>query len=119
MADEGIAELWPILVSGDGIQKLLMVPKLAAETGVLTGQTVYYVAKEWDLVNSIIGMCFDTTTSNTGLKEDACVHLMKQVKRNLLHFACRHHVLELVVGAAFTVCFGRLPVQRSRCSSGL
>ncbi|KAG0700640.1 hypothetical protein GWK47_025517 [Chionoecetes opilio] len=106
MAGEGIAERLPILVSGDGIQKLLMVPKLAAGTGVLTGQAVYDAAKEWDLVDNIIGMCFDTTVSNTGLKEGACVHIMKHVKRNLLHFACRHHVLELVVGAAFTVCFG-------------
>ena len=106
MADEGIAERLPILVSGDGIQKLLMVPKLAAGTGVLTGQAVYDAAKEWDLVENIIGMCLDTTASNTGLKEGACVHLMQHVKRNLLHFACRHHVLELVVGAAFIVCFG-------------
>ncbi|KAG0714162.1 hypothetical protein GWK47_001666 [Chionoecetes opilio] len=106
MAGEGIAERLPILVSGDGIHKLLMVPKLAAGTGVLTGQAVYDAAKEWDLVDNIIGMCFDTTVSNTGLKEGACVHIMKHVKRNLLHFACRHHVLELVVGAAFTVCFG-------------
>ncbi|KAG0711860.1 hypothetical protein GWK47_019706 [Chionoecetes opilio] len=105
MAGEGIASDLPILVSGDGIQKLLMVPKLAAGTGVLTGQAVYDAAKEWDLVDNIIGMCFDTTVSNTGLKEGACVHIMKHVKRNLLHFACRHHVLELVVGA-FTVCFG-------------
>ena len=106
MAGEGIEERLPILVSGDGIQKLLMVPKLAAGTGVLIGQAVYDAAKEWDLVDNIIGMSFDTTASNTGPKEGACVHLMKHVKRNLLHFACRHHVLELVVGAAFTVCFG-------------
>ena len=71
MAGEGIAERLPILVSGDGIQKLLMVPKLAAGTGVLTGQAVYDAAKEWDLVDNIIGMCFDTTASNTGLKEGA------------------------------------------------
>ena len=105
MADEGIAERLPILVSGDGIQKLLIVPKLAEGTAVLTGQAVYDAAKEWNLVDNIIGMCFDTAASNTGLKEGACVHLMKYVKRNLLHVACRHHVLELVVGAAFTVCF--------------
>ena len=103
----GKAERLPILVSGDGIQKLLMVPKLAAGTGVLTGQAVYDAAKEWDLVDNIIGMCFDTTASNTGLKEGACIHIMKHVKRNLLHFACRHHVLELLVGAAFAVCFGQ------------
>ncbi|KAG0727091.1 hypothetical protein GWK47_035366 [Chionoecetes opilio] len=39
-----------------------MVPKLAAGTGVLTGQAVYDAAKEWDLVDNIIGMCFDTNS---------------------------------------------------------
>ena len=101
MAGEGKAERLPFLVSGDGIQKWLMVLKLVVGTGVLTGQAVYDAAKEWDLVDNIIGMCFDTTASNTGLKEGACIHIMKHVKRNLLHFACRHHVLELLVGAAF------------------
>ena len=100
----------PFLVSGDGIQKWLMVPKLAVGTGVgtgvLTGQAVYDAAKEWDLVDNIIGMCFDTTASNTGLNEGACIHIMKHFKRNLLQFAFRHHVFELVVGAAITVCFG-------------
>ena len=106
MAGEGKAERLPFLVSGDGIQKWLMVPKLAVGTGVLTGQAVYDAAKEWDLVENIMGMCFDTTASNTGLNEGACIHIMKHVKRNLLQFAFRHHVLELVVGAAITVCFG-------------
>lgn len=106
MAGEGKAERLPFLVSGDGIQKWLMVPKLAVGTGVLTGQAVYDAAKEWDLVDNIIGMCFDTTASNTGLNEGACIHIMKHVKRNLLQFAFRHHVFELVVGAAITVCFG-------------
>ena len=106
MAGEGKAERLPFLVSGDGIQKWLMVPKLAVGTGVLTGQAVYDAAKEWDLLGNITGMCFDTRARNTGLKKGAYIHIMKHVKRNLLQFAFRHHVFELVVGAAITVCFG-------------
>ncbi|KAG0723483.1 hypothetical protein GWK47_005486 [Chionoecetes opilio] len=106
MAGEGIAERLPILVSGDGIQKMLMVPKLAAGTGVLTGQAVYDAAKEWDLVDNIIGMCFDTTVSNTGLKEGACVHIMKHVKRKSAPLRLPAPRARASGGRSIHVCFG-------------
>ena len=31
----------------------------------------------------------------------ACVKIELGLEKNLLHFACRHHILELVAGAAF------------------
>ena len=60
---------------------------------------------EWKLRDNIIGMCFDTTSVNTGIKEIACVQLERKIGRQLFYFACRHHVLELVVGAAFEKAF--------------
>ncbi|ESN96736.1 hypothetical protein HELRODRAFT_163840 [Helobdella robusta] len=62
--------------------------------------------KLWDVSEDIIGMCFDTTAANTGTSSGACVLLEKLLHRNLLHFACRHHVHELIIGEVFTVLFG-------------
>lgn len=67
---------------------------------------VYNVLTEWDLGNKIVGMCFDTTSVNTGLKNGACVLLEHKVEEELLWLACRHHILEIVLSKVFTFCFG-------------
>ena len=51
-------------------------------------------------------MCFDTTSSNTGRMNGACVLIEQGLKVEMLFLACRHHILELVVGAVFTTCLG-------------
>ena len=51
-------------------------------------------------------MCFDTTSSNAGRLSGACVLLEQLLGRPLLHFGCRHHIMELVLAAAFCVCMG-------------
>ncbi|KAK4295407.1 hypothetical protein Pmani_032022 [Petrolisthes manimaculis] len=51
-------------------------------------------------------MCFDTTSSKTGRHKGACVLLEEQYGREHLHLGCRHHVLELVAGAAFSEAMG-------------
>ncbi len=50
--------------------------------------------------------CFDTTSSNTGRHSGARVKIEHSLEQNLLHFACRHHILELLAGAAFTEAMG-------------
>ena len=49
---------------------------------------------------------FDTTSSNTGKFAGACVILQQLLDRQILWLPCRHHILELIVGAAFTEIFG-------------
>jgi hypothetical protein len=56
-------------------------------------------------LNYINGMCFDTTSSNTGIHEGACTHLENKIKKELYYFACRHHIHELLVSAAFNTLF--------------
>ena len=65
MAGGGIAERWPILLSSDGLQKLMMVPKLAARTGALTGRQSITLRGNGNIVDNIIGRWFDTTASHT------------------------------------------------------
>lgn len=98
----------PVLVScpADGKDKLLGVPKLVGGTGVNAANAVYKKLTEWDLGKKVVGMCFDTTSVNTGLKNGACVLLEHQVEEELLWLACRHHVLEIVLSKVFTFCFG-------------
>jgi hypothetical protein len=96
----------PILISTMGEKKLLQIPKIPAGTGKAEAQAVYDAICEWKLTSLVQGMCFDTTSSNTGRLSGACIILEQLLGRPLLHFGCRHHIMELVLGAAFGVCMG-------------
>ena len=95
----------PILVSGDGKEKLLGVPKLQHGTGKNASECIYNMLQDWDTVDQIEGMCFDTTSVNTGHLNGACILLEEKLGRQLLWVACRHHILELVLSKAFSLCF--------------
>ena len=47
-------------------------------------------------------MCFDTTSSYTGHRNGACVLIEQKLKKDMLHFACRHHIYELVLASVFS-----------------
>ena len=51
-------------------------------------------------------MCCDATSSNTGRLNGTCINIEQCFNKQLLFFACRHHMLELVIGAVFTACTG-------------
>jgi len=53
----------PILVSGQGISKLLGVPKLVSGAGERVASAVLV---DWGIINQVTAMCFDTTASNKG-----------------------------------------------------
>lgn len=63
--------------------------------------------EDWGILSQVRGLCFDTTASNTGRGRGAMVRLELALGRRLFRLACRHHVLELVVGAVVTCLFGR------------
>ena len=88
-------------LDGRGSQ-LLAVPKIPAGTGKAEADAVFQTLKDWNLCDKVQGMCFDTTSSNTGRIKGACILLEQLLERHLLHIACRHHILELVAEAAFT-----------------
>jgi hypothetical protein len=92
-----------ILVSGDSIMKLLAVPALSNGTGKEQQEAVTKALDEWGIRDRVIAMSFDTTSSNTGSKNGACIHIEAELGRRLLHLACRHHIHELVIGQAFSI----------------
>ena len=91
----------PVLVSGKSGDELLGIPKLPdgkAESQVIA---IIKLLQDYDYVNEIGAMCFDTTNVNTGVHNGTCVHLEKEFGRKLLWFACRHHIFELPLRAVF------------------
>lgn len=96
----------PVLVSGEGVAKLLAVHSLPNGTGQAQADAVISSLDDWGLTERVCGVAFDTTASNTGLSRGACSIIEHQLGRDILHLACRHHVLELICGKAFTTCLG-------------
>jgi len=85
----------PILVTTMGETKLLEIPKIPAGTGKAEVEAENNAIREWRLEDAVRGMCFNTTSSNTGRLSGACIILEKLMGRPLLHCGCRHHILEL------------------------
>ncbi|KAK2705764.1 hypothetical protein QYM36_015958 [Artemia franciscana] len=96
----------PVLVSGKEVLQLLTVAKLPSGTGEAQASAVFGAIEDWGILGNIQAMCFDTTSSNTGRISGACVLLEQKLGKELLSLACRHHIMELVIGAAFRVCMG-------------
>jgi len=93
----------PVIVTGaTEVEQLLGVPKLASGTGRAQADAVMSCLNEWNLQSKIKGLCFDTTASNTGHLSGACILIKKALEQKVLHFACRHHILEIVLEKVFT-----------------
>lgn len=66
----------PIIVSGCGMSQLLKVSKLSSGAGENQSEAL----NEWNIQNIIVGMSFDSTSSNTGCHAGACVLLEKKLE---------------------------------------
>ncbi|KAG0711531.1 putative 39S ribosomal protein L24, mitochondrial [Chionoecetes opilio] len=105
--DDGTrAERLAILVTGEGVEKLLGVPKLHSGTGDAAATAVLEALEDWGVQERVVAMCFDTTSANTGAINGACTILQQKIGRPLVSLACRHHVHELVLEKAFSTCLG-------------
>jgi len=99
----------PVLVSYDGTEKLLSVPKLANASGQSMALEVKKSLDDWKLNDKIVAMSFDTTSSNTGRRKGACHLLEVELEKEILWLACRHHIFELIYGAAFNIALETSP----------
>ena len=97
----GIEDRLPILISGIGGAKLLGVPALphksSEKAGNLISAATVNLLTEWKCADSVIGMVFDTTATNTGHITGGCVAIQRDLNRPLLWLACRHHVGEVLL----------------------
>ncbi|XP_036340150.1 uncharacterized protein LOC118749456 [Rhagoletis pomonella] len=94
-------ERLPIIISFEEKEQLLAVPKLESSSGKEQAKAVSNALNDWNLKDKVQIMCCDTTASNTGRLKGACVLLEQALERELLLFACRHHIYELVLKKVF------------------
>ena len=87
--------------------QLLCVTKTEDSTGKVEADSEKEAINNWGLSEGIIACCFDTTSSNSGINSGSCVLLQQLLNRQLLWLACRHHIPELILKAAFQSLFGK------------
>nr|CAH7757043.1 unnamed protein product [Callosobruchus chinensis] len=75
--------------------------KLENSSGKGQAQAVWNAILSWNLEDKVQIFCWDTTPSNTGRIEGACVLLEQKLERDILVFGCRHHMYELVLKSVF------------------
>ena len=80
---------------------MLCVTKTEDSTGKVEADAEKEAINNWGLSEGIIACCFDTTSSNSGINSGSCVLLQQLLNRQLLWLACRHHIPELILKAAF------------------
>ncbi|KAK3931222.1 Homoserine kinase [Frankliniella fusca] len=100
------ADRLPIVVSGKGIEKLLGIPELPNGSGLCIADAVVSHLNDWELAENVIGLVFDTTSTNSGRWGGACVLIQQKLTKELLELACRHHVFELLLAVVFDTCIG-------------
>ena len=78
---------------------------LEAGSGANLASSTLTKTREWTPPDDIFAAVFDTTSSNTGLREGAVTHLEVSLDKKLLWLPCRHHIAELhiVHGCSFSI----------------
>lgn len=61
-------------------------------TGVSQKDAAIKMLDSWQLTDNVVALVFDTTASNTGIRNGCAVLIEKEINRSLLWLACRHHV---------------------------
>ena len=87
--------------------KLLAVPTIPDSTGLSQARASMEALQDWHAMENVIGVCYDTTSSNTGKIRGAVVRLGDMLKKQLLHLECIHHIMELIIGAVVVELFGK------------
>jgi hypothetical protein len=87
----------PVVATTPDIEQLLGVPALTSCTGSEVSSAVYDILLNWSLRDKVQAKVVDTTASNTGRINGACILLEQKLDRQLLLLACRHLMYEIVL----------------------
>lgn len=96
-----------VLVSGGGTTKFLGAPIIQSSSGENCAVVVHRLLSDFDILDRVKAMSFDTTSSNTGNKNGACLHMKDLFDLDLLHLPCRHHIYEVILRAIFELKLGK------------
>ena len=105
------SETLAVLVSGASSYtegKLLGIPVIANATGAVQAETTFELLNAWDLTDNVTSLVFDTTASNSGVHKGAAKLLEDKLQRKVFYLACRHHILEIVIGGVWEKVFGKV-----------
>lgn len=80
----------PIVILHGDYQQLIGIPIIPSGSGDSIAKTVYNLLEEHGLLDKIQGMCFDTTSVNTGRFNGAAVILEQLLERDLFHAPALH-----------------------------
>ena len=86
-----------VLLNIDGEVFLLGVPVLSSSSGDDQNKGVMNLLEEYEIKGNIGGLCFDTTSSNTGANKGSLFRIARDLEVYPLFLACRHHVSELKI----------------------
>nr|XP_047144136.1 uncharacterized protein LOC124817753 [Hydra vulgaris] len=86
--------------------KILSIKPIQSGTGHSICKGIIEDLEKLDLKDNIVAQVFDTTACNTGVRNEAAT-LLEECKsiKTLLWLACRHHVLELILGSFWKALF--------------
>ena len=87
-----IVDRLAVLVSWEGVMKVLDVRMLPNGTGEAEASAVFNLIQDWNISNKVKLMSFDTTARNADLKAGACTLLEQKLGKHL-SLACRHHIV--------------------------
>jgi hypothetical protein len=84
-----------IVVTGFGICQLLKlkVSKVVGATEKNQASAVVQALEAWNVEDCVVGMCADTTSSNTDITIGACIDIGRKLGKDFVYFACRHRVM--------------------------
>ena len=76
-------------------------------TSTLQAEKIEETLKQLEINTAkILGLVFDTTSTNSGIHKGIVVQLQQRFDADLLELACRHHIYELLCGAAGSIVYG-------------
>ena len=106
-----------ILYNTDTKEEVLMgIPKLKDGKADTTVKEIDSTLKNFNVPHEKIdGVVFDTTSVNSGCNNGIVVQLEHLFGKKLLQLACRHHIAELIAGAACKEVYGETDSPKERC----
>ena len=103
---EQVDRIAVVVTAEGGTEFFLGAPATNDSTGKNVAAVVLKEAEEAGVIDNVIGFGFDTTASNTGMVQGACIRMEKSLGRSMLWLACRHHIHEVVLKDVFCECLG-------------
>ena len=94
-----------IMVSFNNEEQILGIPE-TGDTGEEMAAAVYSAMVDWDICEKVVALGCDTTASNTGRVNGACINLERYLGKSLMYLQCRHHIFETVLRGVFDAIMG-------------